>query len=170
MKRFGTYFHAIHNNGRPLRSNVFKQHRLMSKKTQTAYDVLNVKSHAPQDQIKQAYKQLAIEWHPDRHAQKADQKNAVTRFQEISEAYQLLSDPEQRKQYDSDLAAASDEVERAKAANRFRAQSWNTPIINVQERMRNAKREEPSTSRGMMAGALVLITGNFVFFLHMLAG
>ena len=47
------------------------------------------------------------------------------------------------------------------AAQRFRATSWNTPVVNVQERLRSGKREEPSSGRGLVAGALaVLVRGN----------
>ena len=39
--------------------------------------------------------------------------------------------------------AAADATERRKAAQRFRATTWNTPVVNVQERLRSGKREEP---------------------------
>ncbi len=134
-----------------------------------AYQVLGVAKDADEDSLKAAFKVLAKRWHPDVHSE-ATKMEAQARFQEVNEAYQVLSDAAKRKQYDAELAGAKDAEERRKAASRFRATTWNTPVDNVQERIRNAKREEPSTSRGMLAGALVLITGNFYIFFHVLAG
>ena len=61
------------------------------------YKVLGVSKSATQAEIKKAYKRLAKQYHPDRNQ---GDKAAENRFKEISEAYQSLSDPEKRKQYD----------------------------------------------------------------------
>jgi len=61
------------------------------------YSVLGVSKTATQADIKKAYKRLAREHHPDRNP---GDKTAENRFKEISEAYQVLSDPDKRKQYD----------------------------------------------------------------------
>src|SRR5213083_1087581 len=61
------------------------------------YSVLGVGSNASQDEIKKAYRKLAKKYHPD--ANKSDPK-AAERFKEISEANNVLGDPEKRKQYD----------------------------------------------------------------------
>ncbi len=61
------------------------------------YEQLGVKKDATADQIKKAYRKLAMKYHPD-HA-KGD-KEAEEKFKKISEAYAVLSDPEKRKQYD----------------------------------------------------------------------
>jgi curved DNA-binding protein len=63
------------------------------------YAILGVPKNATPDEIKKAYRKLAKQWHPDKHA--GDKKNeAEARFKEISEANAVLSDPEKRKQYD----------------------------------------------------------------------
>jgi molecular chaperone DnaJ len=61
------------------------------------YEVLGVQKGATKEQIKDAYRNLALQFHPDRN--KAPEAEA--RFKEISEAYAVLSDDEKRKQYDA---------------------------------------------------------------------
>jgi molecular chaperone DnaJ len=65
--------------------------------TKDFYAVLGVPSSASQDEIKKAYRKLAKKYHPDANANDA---KAGERFKEISEANNVLSDPEKRKQYD----------------------------------------------------------------------
>jgi molecular chaperone DnaJ len=60
------------------------------------YETLGVSRDATADQIKRAFRKLAMEYHPDRN--KAD--GAEARFKEASEAYEVLSDPDQRARYD----------------------------------------------------------------------
>lgn len=62
------------------------------------YDILGVGRNASAEEIKKAYRRLALEWHPDRH--KDDKEVAEKKFKEINEAYQVLSDPEKRAAYD----------------------------------------------------------------------
>src|SRR3989304_9182943 len=60
------------------------------------YEVLGVPREASKDQIKDSYRKLAMQYHPDRNkAPEAEEK-----FKEISEAYAVLSDDEKRQQYD----------------------------------------------------------------------
>lgn len=60
------------------------------------YDVLGVSRDASLEEIKKAYRKLALEWHPDRNKS----PEAEARFKEINEAYEILSDPEKRAAYD----------------------------------------------------------------------
>ena len=62
------------------------------------YKTLGVEKKASADEIKKAYRKLARRYHPDRNP---DDKRAEERFKEISQAYDVLGDPEKRKQYDS---------------------------------------------------------------------
>lgn len=62
------------------------------------YKILGVSKSASPEEIKKAYRKLALKYHPDRHE---GDKAAEERFKEISEAYAVLSNPEKRKQYDN---------------------------------------------------------------------
>lgn len=68
-------------------------------KFQDYYERLGVPRAADEKAIKKAYRKLALKWHPDRHAE-ADREKAEAEFKHISEAYEVLSDPENRKKYD----------------------------------------------------------------------
>lgn len=62
------------------------------------YKVLGLEKGASIEDIKKAYRKLALKYHPDRNP--TDKKRAEEKFKEISEAYAVLSDPDKRKQYD----------------------------------------------------------------------
>ena len=62
------------------------------------YKVLGVEKKDDKDTIKKAYRKLAKKYHPDNNP---NNKRAEERFKEINEAYEVLSDDEKRKRYDT---------------------------------------------------------------------
>ncbi|XP_030933008.1 uncharacterized protein LOC126699493 [Quercus robur] len=61
------------------------------------YKILEVDYDATDDTIRSNYIRLALKWHPDKQK---DQDSSTSRFQDINEAYQVLSDPVKRIEYD----------------------------------------------------------------------
>ena len=61
------------------------------------YELLGVGRSASDEEIKKAYRKLALQYHPDRNP---GDKQAEEKFKEVSEAYSVLSDSQKRSQYD----------------------------------------------------------------------
>jgi len=74
------------------------------------YEVLGVNREASEDEIKKAYRRLAVKFHPDKNP---GDKSAEEKFKEIGEAYEALSDPQRRAAYDQYGHAAFDPRARA---------------------------------------------------------
>lgn len=66
------------------------------------YEVLGVDRNVTADELKKAYRKMAIKYHPDRQQGKTDaeKKAAEEKFKEAAEAYDVLSNPEKRARYD----------------------------------------------------------------------
>ncbi|GFP97111.1 Dnaj homolog subfamily b member 13 [Phtheirospermum japonicum] len=62
------------------------------------YKILQVDKNAKEDDLKKAYRKLAMKWHPDKNPN--NKKEAEAKFKQISEAYEVLSDPQKRAVYD----------------------------------------------------------------------
>ena len=70
------------------------------------YEILGIEKTATEADIKKAYRKQALKWHPDKNPD--NKVEAETKFKEINEAYQVLSDPQKRKTYDQFVHAAFD--------------------------------------------------------------
>ena len=61
------------------------------------YSILNVSQNASDEEIKKAYRKLAMKWHPDKNP---GDNYAEAKFKEASEAYEILKDPQKKQTYD----------------------------------------------------------------------
>ena len=68
----------------------------MTTKKRDYYEILGVSREASEEELKRAFRKLALEYHPDRNKE----DNAADKFKEINEAYQVLADPAKRQSYD----------------------------------------------------------------------
>lgn len=73
------------------------------------YKVLGLSKNATRDEIKEAFRNLAVKYHPDKHSQSSNtvRENATLRFKQVSEAYEILSDDRKRANYDTRYSAAN---------------------------------------------------------------
>src|SRR5690242_15274145 len=65
--------------------------------TKDYYDILGINKKSSEDEIKKAYRKLALKYHPDRNP---GDKEAEVKMKEINQAYSVLSDKEKRQSYD----------------------------------------------------------------------
>lgn len=65
------------------------------------YNVLGVQNTASQDDIRAAYRRMAMKWHPDRHDNAAAKLEAEAKFKNLQQAYDTLGDPDKRARYDA---------------------------------------------------------------------
>ena len=96
------------------------------------YKILGVAANATSDQIKAAYRKLARKYHPDLNPQ---DKDANSKFQEVNEANEVLSDPKKRKAYDQyglhwkdGSQAKSTQKTKSKKASKAREETYKTYV------------------------------------------
>ncbi|CAL9101573.1 unnamed protein product [Musa textilis] len=80
------------------------------------YKILEVDFDATEDIIRSNYIRLALKWHPD----KKKEESATSRFQEINEAYKVLSDPIKRRQYDEKGVCVIQDYNAIEYLNRYK--------------------------------------------------
>lgn len=91
------------------------------------YDILGVERDASEDDIRAAFRKLTFKHHPDRYSGDKRER-AELRFQEITEAFNVLSRPESRKKYDQELTAgqAPASMDRSEIARKLAAKGAQT--------------------------------------------
>ena len=134
------------------------------------YSILNVPNTANEDQIKQAYRALAMKYHPDKNQ---GNKIAEEKFKRISEAYSVLSDTQKRREYDFTMSSPFSSSERTytydQNTNPFGddifSSNWWKNWRNV--RSENAKKREKISRREafriLIRGIILTIAGLLLF-------
>ena len=142
------------------------------------YKTLGVNRKATIDQIKKAYKKLAMKWHPDRHSRnEADKKKAAKKFKNIVKAKEVLTDLKKRNSYDLGDFTAYFPKSSARKSYSYSKQS-NSPFTkyfqnmyfksfekmktNMNKNFRDNRNERNSNNRFGSTNT----TGNFSDFLH----
>jgi curved DNA-binding protein len=87
------------------------------------YQTLGLSRNASADEVRSAYRKLALQYHPDHNP---GDKKAEEKFKEVNEAYQVLSDPKKRARYDQLGSAYSDYRQRGGSPGGFNWDEWRT--------------------------------------------
>jgi len=122
--------------------------------SQDFYKVLGLARDATDEQIKKAYRQLALKWHPDRNPE--NKQEAEEKFKQVARAYSVLSDAQQRQMYDAGMHsdAASQFHEGGVTEDPvviFRRMFGNKSLDEIVREMQNAANTEMSKSHAQIA-------------------
>src|SRR4051812_26667298 len=98
-----------------LLNSLFKGRYYFFKMAKDYYKILAVQKNASQEEIKKAFRKMAVKYHPDKNV---NNKHAEEKFKEANEANDILSDPEKRKKYDR-FGENWQQFERAGAASGY---------------------------------------------------
>jgi hypothetical protein len=101
----------------------FFQQQSSTSGNENYYKVLGLKKEASGEDIKKSYRNLAKQYHPDKNPQ--DRENAEKKFIEISKAYEILSDPQQKAAYDDELSMNSRSGQFSSFGNNQRGGGFN---------------------------------------------
>lgn len=119
----------------------------------TLYDVLGIGPDASDEDIRAAFRNLTLKYHPDRYMSERREK-AEKRFQEITEAFNVLSRPELRKKYDREIAGSvsarsQDPRELGRRLAAKGAQEYKTGrLAEAREHLELAVHHDDGNSRG----------------------
>ena len=103
------------------------------------YNILEIKKDATQNEIRVAYKKLALQWHPDKNDDKIFAEN---KFKKICEAYFVLSNPEQRRQYDIAISPPRPQPQRQRKPHPPQEEPKETKKNSVQQQIVKVTLEE----------------------------
>ena len=82
-----------------------------SAKNRDYYQILGINKNATPDEIKKAYRKLALKYHPDRNSESEQSKKIAQRkFEDVSDAYSVLSDPKKKQMFDQGVDPLNPEV------------------------------------------------------------
>ncbi len=128
--------------------------------TRDLYKLLGVSRGATRDEIRKAHRRLAREFHPD--ANPGD-RSAEERFKDIQQAYEVLSDPEKRQEYDAKLRASSGggpNRSRARAGGRTGGErTIEVDLSDLASKLAGRRKEDSTRPRGEEAARLVRLLG-----------
>lgn len=102
----------------------------MEKGLESYYSVLGVNSECSSEEIRRAYRKLAMQWHPDRWTRRPCLLGeAKRRFQQIQEAYSVLSDQRKRTMYDAGLYDPDDEQDEVRRSRIDRSIDFGIQLV-----------------------------------------
>mmetsp|Transcript_8393 Transcript_8393/g.37829 ORF Transcript_8393/g.37829 Transcript_8393/m.37829 type:complete len:323 (-) Transcript_8393:789-1757(-) len=119
------------------------------------YEVLGVSHDAPSDEVRKAYRRLALVLHPDKRAAGVTEDEAKDRFQRLVEAFKVVGDETARREYDeshaSDIFAA--EATAPTGGGVHDRDSWNDVIAKLNQRAKRAKKDLAKKDRAKAKAA-----------------